>query len=475
MFRFLNPIALLSFTALAIPVLVHLWHVRKGKTLHIGSIRLFTINNKQNSSSRRIHNWPLFLLRCLFIIMLATLLANPVWTSHQPPPGTGWIIVTGTSTGQAYREYPHTIDSLISKGFSLHQAGEPYSTILLADSNKVNTNSNHTLTTWQLMRELDSRLPAGLPVYIFTGHPLSDYSGNRPSTRLSVDIRSITPTNLRSETSLQPFVTTENKQRTDQWISTSTGNHFRSIDTSISLAAAPDTQLIRIGIVSNAHNDDSYIRAAVNAISSYTKKRSTVINLTPGRPVSQPMDLIFQLNEKESNDTWVKSLTEKGTLFFYASGEKTETPSFLETPLVPLDRSNLIHVSNQRLISAPGKTIWQTGTGRPLLNMEYIGSKKVLHFAFDFDPQSSTLVWDETFVRSLLPILIQPTSSLLPDNRMIDPAQSGNINYNKDNRQQASLISLQQDLKPLWWTIILFVFFAERFLFYHQRGKKTNV
>ena len=74
---FTYTIGFLAATGIIVPLIVHLWNVKKGKTLKIGSIILLGESAKQSSKSFQIKDWLLFLLRSLLIIIIAFLLAEP--------------------------------------------------------------------------------------------------------------------------------------------------------------------------------------------------------------------------------------------------------------------------------------------------------------------------------------------------------------------------------------------------------------
>lgn len=75
---FIEPFLLWGALAVAIPIALHFWHQRRGKPLPWAATQWLTERNQQQSRGLRLDNRLLLLLRCLLLILLATLLAQPV-------------------------------------------------------------------------------------------------------------------------------------------------------------------------------------------------------------------------------------------------------------------------------------------------------------------------------------------------------------------------------------------------------------
>ena len=71
MLQLLQPIWLAAMAGIAIPVIVHLWNLRRGKVLKIGSVALLTEASRRLAWSRRITQWWLLVVRCLLLAALA--------------------------------------------------------------------------------------------------------------------------------------------------------------------------------------------------------------------------------------------------------------------------------------------------------------------------------------------------------------------------------------------------------------------
>src|ERR1700761_2679139 len=100
---FLHPIWFFALTAVSIPVAIHLWNIRKGKTLKIGSIALITAASQKKAVSRRLSEKLLLLLRCLLLILIAFILTMPFWNrSNNLSKTKGWVLIPKESVKEAY-------------------------------------------------------------------------------------------------------------------------------------------------------------------------------------------------------------------------------------------------------------------------------------------------------------------------------------------------------------------------------------
>jgi aerotolerance regulator-like protein/VWA domain-containing protein len=76
---FLYPLFLFGLAAAALPVLIHLLNRRKLKRIQFPAVRFILLSQKRISRSYRLRHWILLALRTLAIVLLALLLANPIF------------------------------------------------------------------------------------------------------------------------------------------------------------------------------------------------------------------------------------------------------------------------------------------------------------------------------------------------------------------------------------------------------------
>ena len=76
---FLYPLYLFGLMAASLPVLIHLLNRRSLKRIRFPAVRFVLLSQKRISRSYRLRHWLLLALRTLAIILLALLLANPIF------------------------------------------------------------------------------------------------------------------------------------------------------------------------------------------------------------------------------------------------------------------------------------------------------------------------------------------------------------------------------------------------------------
>ena len=118
MFQLLQPIYLFAIAGILIPVIIHLWNIREGKILKVGSISLLQETARHQARSLKLKDLLLLLLRCLLIIILSFLLAEPVWKKQRSSTNEkGWVLIEKGGVAEAYQQYKAIIDSLKNAGF----------------------------------------------------------------------------------------------------------------------------------------------------------------------------------------------------------------------------------------------------------------------------------------------------------------------------------------------------------------------
>lgn len=84
--EFVQPLMLWAAGAVVIPVILHFWHQKQGKTLSWAATRWLQEKAQQQQRGIRLDNLLLLLLRCLLVVLLALLLSQPVasWFTKKP-------------------------------------------------------------------------------------------------------------------------------------------------------------------------------------------------------------------------------------------------------------------------------------------------------------------------------------------------------------------------------------------------------
>jgi hypothetical protein len=187
--QFLNAIWFFALAALSIPVIIHLWNVRPGKTLKVGSISLITEASKSTRRSFKLLDILLLILRCLLLSLLALLLASPVWQkSASLQKVKGWLLIPKENLKETYTKFKPQIDSLNKAGYEFHYLNSGFANNdlqkILADSSLKDTTGKANY--WTLIKALDRQTAAATPVYVFTPNGINYFKGSKPAVDLNL-------------------------------------------------------------------------------------------------------------------------------------------------------------------------------------------------------------------------------------------------------------------------------------------------
>ena len=75
--KFVYPEFLWGLTALAVPIIIHLFHFRKYKTLYFSSLKFIQYLDQQKKSVRKLKHWLILALRILALVFLVLAFAQP--------------------------------------------------------------------------------------------------------------------------------------------------------------------------------------------------------------------------------------------------------------------------------------------------------------------------------------------------------------------------------------------------------------
>lgn len=339
MLHFLHPIWLLAGSGILIPVIIHLWNIKKGKVLRVGSTSLMKEATQKTASRLRISQWLLLVVRCLLIITLPMLLAIPQWLKSISGSGKGWVVIEKARLEPIYQEYKTPIDSLINAGFELHEFGDGFNKLDLSDSS---VNSRDTTTEngsyWTLISELDSRLPAGFPVHVFSSD--MSYNSGIEGKNPGLSVRPAVSLDLRWSILKSDSVSTipvplnlrqlsDGNYQTISLLSKPEGNYFIKtiVTTGASSSLPADTTVKNIAIYnSNNAEDARYLEAAIKAISSFGKYKINLTNTQRIQEIPARQDWLFWL----SDDTPANNF-QASNLFMYQPGKPANTRSWITT------------------------------------------------------------------------------------------------------------------------------------------------
>lgn len=444
--QILYPIGFLALAGLIIPVLLHLWSQKQGKTIKIGSIAFLGENSTTSSKSPKLTDLLLFILRCLLVMLIAFFLAQPYLKSKvKPHQNNGWVLMDKAHISEIYRSHRVTIDSLTKLGFELHDFNLGFNKISLNDSilaKDVPLKLNYT----SLLNQLTTEIPSGYSAFLFADRRLVNFDGNLSPLNFSLSWKEV-----------------KYSDTVKNWSSAFLGKVYQAKSTpSLTIYRADSSQnlpAIKVMIYDPKNTDSKYIHAALSAIVDYTKRKIERINST------RDADVIFWLSEQPVKKMDVKA---EARIFSYQKGKLQTVNSTLQVVAAPNPTISL----NKRVAFTPikGKALWMDGYGEPILLKE---NNNFLFYS-RFNPQWTDLVWDEQFVKALIPIVLGDKygTNFGFEEHDADQRWVSRIPF-ESTKSTASALSTPQrveSIDKLIWVLAFIVLVIERLLSFRHKN-----
>jgi hypothetical protein len=474
-----------------IPIAIHLWNVRQGKILEVGTIRFMEPSQKKKASNLRITEWLLLLLRCLTILLFAIVMAGPIW--NKKTDEKGWLLIPPNDLKIAYQQKSGVIDSLLKNGYQLHAFATDFKAINFGDSSQNTTDTSLLSTTsnyWALASELSAKAPMGIELAIISSNQLRYFKGKKPFINRSINWMSFQDTAslqisisnawqttddsigillANASSKLISYSTTFISRKDNQEKEFSFNNSLgkQTISYHHQLPVLVDTNTIRIAIYSDQYVQDiSYVTAALHAIRDFTRRkiRYEVYQSVPAIP--KESDLIFWLSESQIPASF------SGKIISYQKGILHQEQGFLygiqSLPESPIELYQYIE-TDQKNLSA----IWENGKGFPILTIDPFAENRYLLFTH-FNPAWNNLVWSNRFAEWMLPFVFNglPLRSV-SDTRMVDPSQIQFIQLPSSVPEKKLLIANTKLVDNFFWFLLLLVFIVERILSFTSKNKSN--
>ncbi|TPE45444.1 BatA domain-containing protein [Pontibacter mangrovi] len=184
------PYFLFAASAILIPIAIHLWNKRQGKTVKVGSLRWLEASASSRWSSIKLNNFWLLVLRCLILILLAVALAQPVWEHQAQEQRGAKAIVVGEELlyKSALKLIQPTIDSLLQRGYTLRKytpglAQVPQEAWQQISRRTTDSTLRTTQNYWALLPLLAGKYKNPQDsVWLFTSDQARYFAGARPKT-----------------------------------------------------------------------------------------------------------------------------------------------------------------------------------------------------------------------------------------------------------------------------------------------------
>lgn len=449
----LYPIGLLALTALLVPIIIHLWRIKQGKTFKVGSISLMGESAASNARSLVIGDWLLLLLRCLLLAILALLLAQPFLKGKPLAKQGGWILVGQQNLKSTYQNHRKTIDSLLNKGFEFRQLGLGFKTLSLKDTANATTDSLPLLGYTSLLKQANHQLPNQYPVWIFAPKTALGFEEELPKLHLQIHwktppldtlqsySKSFLNLNLKAQASGHSIVYQREK--------------------------ASSTSPMKVLVYANNPLEAKYVRAAINAIGEYLDQPITIYSQSN----KQPLDAIFWLADTDVSNNIRENLKDNGVLFKYAKGKTIN-----ENSLISFGNTSAGNAASAKLLKriasqATGQTLWEDGFGEALLTVQQTQQVHEYTFYSRFNPQWTDLVWKDEFAEILFPLLYGKTNKQFGFDEQASLAQVNeqSIASFENSKDNPTLLSPNLNLDKYLWVFAFLVFLVERLLTYRKQ------
>jgi len=474
MFSLLSPLALFAAFGILIPVLIHLWNIKSGKTLKIGSIALLGDPSNQRSSSLRITNWPLLLLRCLLILCIALILGDPVQqTKLDVSQQAGWILVEKGNFKKLWSSHRKQMDSLLALGYEIHDFDIDFKRLEPADTSSIFSSSAEApLTYFALLKQLGTQLEPGRKVYLYVHNLSSRFASKTPPLNLDLHWMLLpmesadTSWNVRSYRSIDQSIIGLTAH------SSAGGTYYDKamLQPGDTAGLAVDTATLRVQIIADQRSKDAeYVQAAVSAIRQYTRRKISVQRIQ-NLQQAQQNSLVFWLGGKAPSAEETGKLPNGIRLLQYAGGRvQSLASSIKDLHGVSLKQAELYKRTAYQ--GTPGRTIWSDAYGNPLLSQEVLQGKQVLKFYSRFRPDWNNLVWSENMVLFLLPIVLpdaNATKAFKQDRRSLAALTDPKLPASEHREKGQADVFVKQSISSWFWWMAFVLLTLERWLSYRK-------
>jgi hypothetical protein len=476
MFQLLYPLGLLAAIGILIPVIIHLWNIKSGRTLKIGSVFLLGTPSNQRSRSFKVNDWPLLLLRALLILLVAFIMAAPVYQKLLKTTGKpGWILVEKASFPKVWKQQHQLLDSLVKKGYEVHDFNVQFEKIDLKDTlTTFSRPSRSRISTFSLIKALDNQHPAGTNLYIFTANTFADFDGKKPITHLNLHWSALPKDNIKTSWHASAYQMNNGQVKMITAQSDSMGVYYTSKEVSKSKSSdiKADTSNILVQLFADKNAvDASYLSSAVLAIADYTERKIKFQRISSSQKVNVDAALVFWLSEKELSAADNKRLGKAAAIFTYA-GSKAQKVNTTVQDLSGVALESAIIQRRTLGVDTTTTPLWLDGSGMPILTKRE--EKGLIHYQFysRFRADWTNLVWSDEMILFLMPIIL-PESSADTGFKDKDKLTVELEDLSLTKVSQASNNQLQkfeeQSISPWLWWILLLLFILERWISYRKK------
>lgn len=465
---------MLALLGLAVPVAIHLWNRRPGRTVQVGSLRWLTAAANRRLRNLRLEQLLLLLLRVAVLAALALAVAGPFWQRPVPARRVQGLVLVAPEVLQptVLPALRPTIDSLRSKGYSLRLFAPGFRTITppawtkpdslaFLSAGAGNRSAGAAALPddyWARARQAADSFP-GRPLRILSGTALRHFTGPRPALPALVRWQPV-PVPDSAVWLAEAALPHPDTLRLLLGHSQETGTQFRVVNVARPVQAGPlavetlpglryqptlggatlqqpgqpavllKTQPLRIAVYADAGHAESgrYLRAALRAASLGIAQRVQLSAATPGTPFAEAPDWLFWLSDQPVPAAWQAQVRRGAKLWQEAAAPGIALETTLDVAEVPGTAGiSVLRLDTTRLRPVP-MVLWQDGTGRPVLTRQQVSKGQSFRLHTRLQPTWSGLP-ESPALPALLLELLRPAvnPALVPPNphdfRQLDARQ----------------------------------------------------
>ncbi len=175
---FLNLPYLWALLGLLVPIAIHLWSKKEGKTIKIGSIQLLSEADSRQNSSIKLNELLLLLMRLLLITLVVLIMAEPQIKRDFENTKLTYLVEPSLNKNKTIATFLDTIKTEAS--FRLLQKGFPEFNL-----DDIPSSSETVPNYWQLAQEMDDLHSDS--IIVFTNGFLKGLKGKRPEINANVE------------------------------------------------------------------------------------------------------------------------------------------------------------------------------------------------------------------------------------------------------------------------------------------------
>ena len=493
--QFFYPTAFFAIIGIIVPIMIHLWNVKKGKTLKIGSIVFLGESSIKSSRSFKLTDWLLLLLRCLLILIIAFLLAEPFINKKLvSKDDKGWVLIEKEQIKNLSKAHLKEIDSLALSGFEIHDLSIDFPIINLKDSTSWQETSTSRPSSSSLLKQLNTQLPAGFKVYWYGANSINQYPDEVIKSSLAIQFRDILKADSAAFKVVEAYFTNKDSLKVLLMNSTSSQTNYRfqnvndqtknvqlKIDSGLSFLKTKeqsswikaDTNTLYISVFEPQNQKDaSYLKAAILAIRDFSQRKISFQVVKNPKEVSPKTRILFWL----STVAIPKNLKKEIILFSYEDGQEEVLNSTIQTKANTV-KNEATFALYKRVLNKDenANAIWTDGFGKSILSYQYANQIHHYRFYSRFNPQWTDLVWSEEFVKAIMPLILMKPLAQNQFGFEVDSADQRAgpqpFFYSLNNFQnKAEIAANQQNPISNWvWILAFLVFALERILSFKQQ------